>query len=138
MERQRWLWNPQLEGDIPVAETEKVYGPVMLIYTRYFDIRSRVLTQDQHMPSYSTDDGANINIMRIYTENRAELGGNYGRVLQFEIHNNKWVNVRPDRHLTNIDIQIFDEWNELLVLPTSNGDNQGQNFFWMLDMILEL
>ena len=58
--------------------------------------------------------------------------------LLFQVNNPRFVNVRRDRSLTNIDITLLDEWNELLELPEGNGDFQGQNFAWSMELLMEL
>ena len=143
MRKQRFLWNPQLEpqdintGIITgVLASSKIYGPVNLIYTRYFDIKSFQMSQDNIIPNYTTDDGPSDVLLRVYrTVSPNQI---YGSTISFEVNNPRFAHINPQRTLTDIDIRILDEYNEELALPPTNGDFQGSNFHWSMELLLEM
>ena len=129
--KMKWLWDPEIEnGD---TQTKK-FGPVILLYTRYFDIKSKILTEDTVSLNVTSDDGASSIISRIHLDNRNIFGTTVG----FEILNSNWIRIRPDRALTQIDIDINDEYNELLELPPVNGPNNTETLYFVLQFNYEL
>ncbi len=116
--RQRYLWNPEFTaGDVASIQ----YGPVVGVYTRYFDLHSKAITQDSKISNAFTDDGiVNASVRRFYNSNRVE--SNIGRLAVIELINLAYFNTRRDRAIGNIDFEWRDEFNEILEVYPTNGD----------------
>ena len=130
-DRMKWLWDPQIGG----GETQiKSFGPIVLLYSRYFDIKSKILTEDTKSLNVTSDDGASSIISRIHFDNTLGVGQTTG----FEIVNSNWVRIRPDRAINQIDIEILDEYNELLRILQPNGQDNTETLFFILQFNYEL
>ncbi len=115
--RHRWLWNPEFQS---VASTSFIYGPVIGVYSRYFDLVSFSLTEDTKLPSASTDDGKSNTVRRFYVSNTPAK--DFGRLAVVELINLTAINVRADKEIGTIDYRLVDEYNEILEVFPTNGD----------------
>lgn len=89
-------------------------GPVSYLYTRWLDITSRVLTQNAKLPLSGTDIPPNL-LNRIYmSEKDQRLGTVFIELLNTPL---QWLNWIRSQAITSVDIQIRDEFGELIEIP---------------------
>jgi hypothetical protein len=87
-------------------------GPVSFLYTRWIDLTSRVLLSNTKMPLSGTDIPVNT-ILRIY----CKFGQKQG--IQFFTITDpiQWINWRNSQAINAVDLQMRDEFGELLEIP---------------------
>lgn len=88
-------------------------GPVSFIYTRWFDVTSRVLTQNAKLPLSGTDIPPNM-LVRIYIGKADQESG----ITFVRIDNSpQWLNWIRSQAINSVDIQVRDEFGELIEIP---------------------
>lgn len=138
------VFGPNFES----LETEtKVVGPLLLLQTRFFDVRSNTLTQDEKISSKSNLYGSTssifrVNLKTIYDSDRTEFGapgdGPFkGNSVVVDAVVPRFINCNPNRQLTSVDIRLVDEFGEILTTlpPISNGN--GYPLKYTIEIIME-
>lgn len=113
-----------------VANYYPVYqaGPVSFLYTRYVDICSRTLLDNTKLDTSGTNVPPNL-IMRVYFRKEDQASGILWLPL-FETA--QWFNWRKDQVLSSVDLQLRDEFGDLVELPLPpNAAIGGGNNTWM-------
>jgi hypothetical protein len=89
-------------------------GPVSYLYTRWIDFTSRALCQNSKMPVSGTDVPVNL-IARIYLNKELQVSG----IKSVEINHTplQWLNWRYSQAINSVDIQMRDEFGELVEVP---------------------
>ncbi len=132
--RNRYMFGPP----ILVAPTPKLawdVGTISLIYSRYIDFESRVMSEYTKAPSSSNQDNVGNVVIRIHFTEITP------RTILAVIDNSRWINYNRDRQMTNIDIEVFDEWNNPFYFPKHNFNDDTatrENQDWMLDIMTEI
>jgi len=98
----------------------RVLANVSLSYTRFVNINSLALTQYTKLPA-SGIDTVSSNILKLYILNQALEPGSIflpliGSALQY-------TNFQRDTNITDVDIQLYDEWGQFLYIPDAFRDN---------------
>jgi len=89
-------------------------GPVSFLYTRWLDVTSRTLAQNSKIPSAGTNIPPNL-IFRIYiTPAEVSMGVHFIKV---DTGNLQWINWRKSQAINAIDIQVRDEFGDLVEIP---------------------
>jgi len=123
-----------------VYASVQTMGSIQLIYTRYIDINSYTLSE--YSKNYSTSDGLGKSslIYRLFdTPNGVDGNGNFisfSRDRFIELGNLAWINYDRSRTISSIDIQIYDEFGNLLYIPTYT--DRPTDFFINLGILTEL
>ena len=100
------------------------------MYTRDIIILSNQLESYAKIKSSQTSVGS-INIISKFGLDGA-IDPQYIRVQSPHL---RWVNWRREIDLTNIDITLRDEWNDLLYIPNYNDTESNQD--WEITIIAE-
>lgn len=133
----RYLCNLPTEQ---ILTTTKTMGSIMLTYTRYIDINSFSLNQYNKNLSTSDGKGRNNLLFRFYgSPSGIDKNGNFlsfSRDRFTEINNLSWINYERDTSITNIDIQLYDEFGNLLYIPEYT--DRPTDFYIMIDILTEL
>ena len=123
-----------------VLSTSKGMGSIMLTYTRYIDITSYSL--NEYNKNHSTSDGLGKNnlLFRLYeTPTGLDQNGNFMTFSKDRFisrTNLSWINYERDKSLSVIDIQIYDEFGNLLYIPTY--PDRPSDFYIMFEILTEL
>lgn len=99
-----------------LANYYQVYqgGPVSYIYTRWFDIVSRTLTQNTKMPLSGTNIPSGL-IVRIYMSKEDNSTGT--KFIELKHTPVQWLNWIRSQAINTVDIEIRDEFGSLLEIP---------------------
>lgn len=103
-------------------------GPVSYLYTRWIDITSRALMQNAKMTVSGTDVPPNL-VLRIYLNKDDQRSGT--RFIEINNTPLQWVNWFRSQTINAIDLQMRDEFGELLELPLRSN-----NVSWLSLVIL--
>ena len=145
MERLEPVFGPNFDT---VESQNKIVGPLLLLQTRFFDVRSGSLTEDQKIPAYSNLYGSSDTIFRVYTEtiyneqDRLQFGpppqGKWsGSRIVVNAPNPRWINRDPTKTISNIDIRLVDEFGEILETMPPISDQNGYPFSYSIEILLE-
>lgn len=137
LERNRYMFGPPLFDDpilppsAPLLQPAWQVGSIELIYSRYIDFTSKVVTEYAKALSSSNDDAVVNTMVRLYFDDINP------RTINADVDHVRWINFERNRQLTNVDITAFDEWNNFFYFPQRNqGDKKNQD--WTLNIITEL
>lgn len=103
-------------------------GPTSFLYTRWIDVTSRTLLQNTKMPLSGTDVPVNL-LIRVYLNKEDQRSG----TTFIEIENTplQWINWRNSQAINSVDIQMRDEFGELIEVP-----QQANNASWISLILL--
>ena len=105
-------WIPT-DSRVGVPVTSFILTNTSLQYTRFINLNSFLLTQYSKLPS-SGIDTLGTNIVKVYLDNDLFVD----RTIFFNILQPlAWINFNSTASITTVDLQIFDEWNQLLYIP---------------------
>lgn len=120
------IWITYGDFLVPLPEeltnsASKMTGWCMLTYTRWFDIISFSFYQYTKNPNSTTKYGEKNILARIFMD--GDMAYNPSPNWKFfQVTVPKWVNFEISQNIANIDIKIYDEFGNLLFLPTEiNG-----------------
>lgn len=130
-------------ANLPTSQTPtrvKQMGAIQLTYTRWIDLTSYVL--NEHNKNFSTASGKgkpNL-LLRLYeTPNGLTSSGAFSTISKDRFisrDNLRWVNYERNKQLTTIDLQLYDEFNNLLYIPTFS--DRPSDFYICVEIITEL
>jgi hypothetical protein len=130
-------------ANLPTSQIEtqtKQIGAIQLTYTRWIDITS--FTLNEHNKNFSTASGKgkpNL-LLRLYeTPNGLTSGGDFSTISKdrfIDRNNLRWVNYERNKQLTTIDLQLYDEFNNLLYIPTFT--DRPSDFYICVEILTEL
>lgn len=122
------MYGFEVEPAIPVPGTSKNLGPVLFCYTRFIDICSSKLNAYNKLPDGTTGYSNNI-VSRIYLRPDQLVEPN---LITGEVAFDTSKNFLYDDSLSLIDIQLRDEFGDLLYVP-----DYVQNFDWGMRLLIE-
>lgn len=115
-----------------IPSNSKIVGNIKLLYTTYIDFCSQTLLKYVKLKTTTTNLSNNV-IFRIHL---VEILENSILFLTRTRAPNVQYYFKPEEPITQIDIQIRDQFGDLLYVPQSpNGGFQG--FFWNLSLSIE-
>jgi len=113
-------------------QTNKLVGSISLIYTRYIDIVSSTLSQYSKVRTRSNGINSNI-IFRVFVELPAT-----SNIIRDDPFSEVLVNnILKGKNITQIDIQLRDQFGQLLYVPQYDADTSS-GFFWDVEFTAEL
>lgn len=110
----------------------KLVGSMALLYTRYIDFRSRVLTQWTKNPNTSNRSGANNLLFRFFLENPFGIEG----PLEETVQNLVYFAQKPSNTIQSPDFQLNDQFGQPLITGVCAEDT-ASGFFWDVALITE-
>ena len=90
-------------------------GTVSMFYTRYIDFRSSVLNEYNKNPSADSKFGEFNKLFRFFLGDEDKLAP-FNRFVPFI--GETWTNYETTRNIATTDIQVLDEFNEFVYIPT--------------------
>lgn len=113
-----------------VGANEQKIGPVYGIYPRKLQVCSRALLQYTKMHNHATNNRANLLVPIIHNKQ----GPLENPFIQFT--ESAWINFDEIANLAQIDIQILDEFGELVYVPPNNGGRQ--HLYYVITLLCEM
>lgn len=113
-----------------VGSRKQKIGPIYGIYPRKLQVCSRALLQYTKMHNHATNNRANLLIPIIHNA-QGPLENPY-----FQFNETAWINFDENANLAQIDIQILDEFGELVYVPENT--NNRQHLFFVLTLLCEM
>lgn len=122
--RTKSLWN------LPRSQTmqaNKKMGPVFGFPTRYIDIVSDELNENQRIPSSELGPRSGLSLVhRIYLK----YDDNFSQIFEGsgELEAIRWVRKQASKSISNITFRLYDEYGQLLILPRQEAETRVNSF----------
>jgi len=113
-----------------IGANKQRIGPIYGIYPRKLQVCSRALLQYTKMHNHATNNRANLLIPIIHNA-QGPLENPF-----FQFNETAWINFDENANLAQIDIQILDEFGELVYVPSDN--NGRQHLFYVITLLCEM
>ncbi len=125
----RSLWNLSRQQ---LDTNSKKIGAIWLLYTKFIDFRSSSIFQYTKNPNSSNAQGANNILYRLFLRPAVS-----NLIAQEPTLFVKYINYNRERSLTNVDIELFDEFNNPLVIPNYSIDTDSA-ILWNIILTTEI
>lgn len=114
MNKGRFLFNlPRSQ----TLETNKNVGHVMGYYTRYIDFVSNALNEEQRVPATESGRrGGHDLLLRMFFSS-IDIIGTESRDGLVPVSHLRWVRKERSKTISTIDIELYDEFGEILYIP---------------------